>query len=48
MDASANSEELTVEIDNTQTTSTEKPNPKILFDRDSRETVGEPSSTMPA
>jgi len=45
MDASANFEDLTVGIDNTQTASTGTAKAKsgrILYDRDSRETVGEP------
>jgi phosphate transport system ATP-binding protein len=45
MDAAANFEELTVGIENTQTASTGPAKAKsgrILFDRDSRDTVGEP------
>jgi phosphate transport system ATP-binding protein len=45
MDAAANFEEVTVGIENTQTASTGPAKAKsgrILFDRDSRETVGEP------
>ena len=45
MDAAANFEELTVGIENTQTASTGPAKAKsgrMLFDRDSRDTVGEP------
>jgi phosphate transport system ATP-binding protein len=45
MDAAANFEELTVGIENTKTASTGPAKAKsgrILFDRDSRDTVGEP------
>jgi len=45
MDAAANFEEMTVGIENTQTASTGPAKAKsgrILFDRDSRDTVGEP------